>query len=106
MAVLTKNTMPGDIQLIFAHVSVSNKSLGEAFAALGLVVSFKSPTMVSIEVERAFSVYGENIRLPMIEVLLHATVGDLAKFKNIRYWTSINAIVLPPFLTEAVVTDG
>ena len=40
------------------------------------------------------------------EVLLHAATGDLARSKKQRDWTSRNAVLLQPFLTEAAILHG
>ena len=62
--------------------------------------------MVLIDINLAFAKDGKNIRLSMTEVLIRAATSDLAKSKNPRNWTSRNTLLLPPFLTETVVTDG
>ena len=62
--------------------------------------------MVSIDIKHDFTGDGEKIRLLTTEVLLRAAAGELAKSKNIRNWTSMNVVVLPPFLTEIALTDG
>ena len=36
-------------------------------------------------------------------VLLHTAAGDLARSKKQRDWTSRNAVLLPPILTEAAI---
>ena len=61
--------------------------------------------MVSIDVERAFTGDGEKIRISTTELLLRANTNDLEKSKKLRDWTSRNTVLIPPFLTEAVVTD-
>ena len=35
-----------------------------------------------------------------------APLGDLARLKNLQDWTPHNAVILPPFLTEAVILHG
>ena len=62
--------------------------------------------MVSIDIKHDFTGDGEKILLLTTEVLLRAAAGELAKSKNIRNWTSMNVVVLPPFLTEIALTDG
>ena len=59
-----------------------------------------------IDINLTFAKDGKNIRLSMTEVLIRAATSDLAKSKNPRNWTSRNTLLLPPFLTEIVVTDG
>ena len=61
--------------------------------------------MVSINDNCAFSRSSENILL-VTEVLLHAAVVNFAQLKNLWWWSSLNAILLPPLLTKAVVLDG
>ena len=41
----------------------------------------------------------------IMEILLHAAVGDLAKTKKLQDRTSVNSIFLPILLTEEVVTN-
>ena len=62
--------------------------------------------MVSTDAECAFDSTVEKIRLPFTEVLLRATIGDLARSKKLRDWASLNAVLLPIFLIEAVVLDS
>ena len=81
------------------------KCLVKTVTAFTREVSLEVPTVVLIEIKRAFSGDGEKIRLPVTEVLLCANDGDLEKSYKLCNWTSRNAILLPPFLTEAVVTD-
>ena len=106
LMLLTKSDMPGDIQVTFCHASVENKSLGENIAAFDLAGSLESSAVVSIESNRAFTSAGENIRLPVMEVLLCSAVGNLARSKNLRYWESLKTSLFPPLLTEAVVLEG
>ena len=106
MAVLTKSTTPGDIQVTYFHSYVGNKSLGEMVTDLSLEVYPKAPTMVSIEIKYNLFNDGEKIFLPTTEVLLRATSGNLSKSKNLRDWTSRKAVLLPPFITKTVVADG
>ena len=61
--------------------------------------------MVSIDVKRAFTENGKNISLSKTEVFLRTANGDLEKSKKLRNWISRNAVLLLPFLTDAVVTD-
>ena len=59
-----------------------------------------------IDIERAFARDGNNIRLPTTEVFLCTASVELAKSKKIRYWTDRNAVLLPTFLTDIVLTVG
>ena len=79
MTVLAKSATYGDIQVKYVHAFVGNKYLGKTITAFALVGSLEAPTVVSIDIERAFSGNGENIQLPTTEVLLRAAAGDLAK---------------------------
>ena len=105
LAVLTKSATPGDIQVTYAYASVGNKSLSKTVTAFDLEGYLETPTLVWIDIKRTFAGNGEKIRLPMIEVFLHAAAGELAKLNKLRDWTSINAVLLPPFLTETVLTN-
>ena len=49
---------------------------------------------------------GDKIRLPIAEFLLRNAAGDLDRWKKQRDWTPQNAILLPPFLTEAAILHG
>ena len=107
LAVLTKSATPGEIHTSYAHASIGNKSLGEMITAFSLAGSLEAPSVVSIDIKRAFYGNGEKIRLPTMEVLLHAaTAGELAKPKKLREWTSRNAVLLHPSLTEIGLTNG
>ena len=85
---------------------VGKKILGENVTAFALAGYLESLTVLYIDAKRGFAVSGDKIRLPITEVLLCAIVGDLALSNKLRDWTSLNAILLPPFLTEAVILDG
>ena len=63
-------------------------------------------SVISFNIKIAFAADGENIRHPIAEVLLCAAAGDLAQSKKQRDWTSRNAVLLPPFLTEAAILYG
>ena len=41
----------------------------------------------------------------MTEFFLHANAGELAKLNKLRDWTSRNAVLLPPFLTDTVLDN-
>ena len=43
--------------------------------------------------------------IPVTEVLLNAAVGNLTRSKKQRDWVALNAVILPPFLTEAAILD-
>ena len=48
---------------------------------------------------------GNKIRIPVTKVLSCASVGNLARSKKHRYWVVLNAVLLPPFLTEDAILD-
>ena len=106
MVVLNMIATPGDIQVTYAHASVRNKSLGKAVTDSSLAGSLEAPTMVSIDIKSAFSGNDEKTCVLTMDVLLCAAVKKLKKPKNICDLTSRNVAPLPPFLMEAVVTDG
>ena len=103
LGIVTKNSTPGKVQLTFGHATVGNKSLEESIQAFTLTGDLGSPSVVSFNLEIAFAPDGEKIRLPIAEVLLRAAAGNLARSKNRRDWQSLNAVLLPPFLTEAAI---
>ena len=71
-----------------------------------LAGDLSSPSVISFNIEIAFVTDGENIHLLIAEVLLRAAAGDLARSKKQRDWTSQNAVLLAPFLTEAAILHG
>ena len=103
---LTKSATPGNIKVTFGHTSVGNKSLGETATTFVLAGYLESPMVVSIDARRAFTSAEKKIRLLFMEAFIHAAVGDLVQLKKLRDWASLNAILLPPLLTKAVVLDG
>ena len=98
IAILTNSATPGEFQLMLAHATVGNKSLGESVVAFSLAVNLDSPSVVSINMYIDFSVYRKNIRLPITEVLLCAAAGNLVRSKKQQDWTPCNAVLLSPFL--------
>ena len=62
-----------------------------------------STSVISLKIEIAFAADGEKIRLPIAEVLLRTAAGDLPRSKKHRDWTPYNAVLLPPFPTEAAI---
>ena len=99
LAILTKSATSGNIQLTFIHAAVGNKSLGESVVDFSLAGDLRSPSVISLKIEIAFSADGDQIRLPITEVLLRAAAGNLTQSKKQRDWTPRNAVLLPPFLT-------
>ena len=106
LAILTKSATPGEIQLTFGHSAVGNKSLGKSVVAFALVGDLSSPSVISLKIEIAFAADSDKICLPITEVLLCAAAADLAQSKKQRYCTPRNAVLLPPFLTEAAILHG
>ena len=84
LAIITKSVTRGEVQLTFLHTSVGKKSLGESVAAFFMKGSLNSPSIVSINVNIAFAMDGDKIRLPIAEVLLLSVVGNLVRSKNQR----------------------
>ena len=61
--------------------------------------------MVLINAEHAFTRSGKNIPLLILEVLLLTEVGYTSSSKKISDQAVLNAILLPPFLVDAVVLE-
>ena len=78
IAILTKSSKPGEIQLTFGHAAVGNKSLGEYIVAFALAGDLISTSETLFNVEIAFAADSEEIDPPIAEVLLRAAAGDLA----------------------------
>ena len=74
--------------------------------AFALAGELSSSSVISFNIKIAFAADGKKIRLLIAEVLLHTAAGDLARSKKQRDWTSRNAFLLPPFLTEAAILHG
>ena len=106
LALVPKSATPGNIQVTFDHASVGDHSLRETVTAFTLAGSLESLTAVYVDAECASASAINNICLSVKEVLLCAAVGNLARSKKLRGWVSLNAILLPPFLTEAVILYG
>ena len=79
LGILTKSSTPGEIQLTFGHAAVGKKSLGESVEDFALAGDLRSPSVIYFNIEIAFAADGEKIRLPIAEVLLCLTAGDLAR---------------------------
>ena len=73
------------------------------FSLAGYIIS---PSAVFLKIGIASSTDVNKIRLPVSEVLLCAAAGDLARSKKQQDWTPHNAVLLPPFLTEAAILYG
>ena len=105
LAILTKSVLPVKVQLTFTHVSFRNNSLGKSVAIFSLAGSLHSSYVVLIDVNIAFTMDGDKIRLPIAEVLLCAADGKLASSKTQVYSTPYTAVFLPPFFTELSIID-
>ena len=84
IAILAKSATPGEVQLMFTHTTVGNKSLGESVVLFYLAGNIDSPSMVSINMDITFATEGNKIRIPITEVFLRAAVGNLTRSKNQR----------------------
>ena len=82
LAILTKISTTGKIQLTFGHAAVGNKSLGESVVAFSLMGDLSSSSLVLFNIEIAFAADGDKIRLPIAEVLLCAAAGNLTQLKK------------------------
>ena len=105
-ALLAKITTPGNIQVTFGNMFFGNKSLRETITPFYFVRSLESPMMVSINTKRTFSIaiviYSEKNHLPVKEVLFCTFFGELVRSNKLKYWTSLNNVLLLPFFTDAV----
>ena len=81
ISILTKSATPADVQLRFVHESVGNKSLRGSVAVFSLAGLLEVLSVVSIDINIAFAIDGDNIRLPITKVILSAAAGDLARSK-------------------------
>ena len=61
--------------------------------------------MVTINAESAFTGSGDKIHLITSKVLLRAAIRDFSKLKKLCNWADLNVILLPPFLTKAVILE-
>ena len=78
LAMLTKSTTPGKVQLMFGQATIGNKSLGEPIVAFALAGDLISTSVFPLKIDINFAADGDKISLPITEVLLRAAVGDLA----------------------------
>ena len=61
--------------------------------------------MVTINAESAFTGSGDKIHLITSKVLLRDAIRDFSKLKKLCNWAALNVILLPPFLTKAVILE-
>ena len=106
IVIFTKSAMPGEIQVMFGHMAIGNNSLGESVVAFALVGDRSSTSVISLKIEKNFSADSDKIRLPIAEVILCATTGNLTRSKKQWDWTLDNAVLLPPFITKAAILHG
>ena len=83
ITLITKSITYGEVQVMYAHMSVGNKPLGEIVTNFDLAGSLEAPAVVTNDVERSFAVAGNKICLPTIEVLLRIAAGDLSMSKKL-----------------------
>ena len=84
IAILTKRTTPGKIQLMFGHAAVGNKSLGGSVVDFSLSGNLSSPSIISLKIEIDFAADGDKIRIPIAKVLLRVAAGDFVRSKKQR----------------------
>ena len=106
LAILTESATPGKVQLTFGHAAVGNNSLWGYAVSFILAGYLSSPFVISTKIEIVFAADGNKICLPIAEVLLRSAAGNLARMKNQMDWMPRNAVLLPPFLTEAAIPHG
>ena len=54
----------------------------------------------------AFAIAGKKILLPIAYVLLCAAAENFTTSEKQRDWALLNAVLLPPFLTDTDILDG
>ena len=106
LAILTRSATPGEVQLTFGHAAVGKKSLGESSVAFALAGDISSPSVISLKIDIFFATDDDKIRVPIVEVLLCAATGDLARSKKQQDWTPRNAVLLLPFVMEDAILHG
>ena len=83
LEILTKRTIAGEIQMTFAQIVFWNKYLRGTVTIFTLSDSPESLMLVSLSINRAFKRSVKNIRLPTMEVILHAAVWNLEFSKKL-----------------------
>ena len=78
----------------------------EYVVAFALAEDLISPFIVSLKNYIALDADGDKICLLISKVLLCAATSNIKRLKKQRYWTPRNAVLLPPFLTEAAILHG
>ena len=71
LAILSKSATPGEVQLMFVHASVGNKSLREYVAAFSLEGCLDSPSLVLVNINISFTMDGDKICLLVKDFRLH-----------------------------------
>ena len=70
LAILTRSVIPGKIQLTFGHTAVGNNSIGGSVVGFSLAGDLSSSSVIYLKIETSFAADGDNICLPITEVLL------------------------------------
>ena len=81
IAILTKSSTPGKIQLTFGHTDIGNKSLGESIMTFTLSGYVSSPSVIFLKIKITFATDNDNICLLITEVLICAVAGNLTRYK-------------------------
>ena len=55
LGILTKSSMPVEVQLTFGHATIGNKSLGESIQVFALAGNLGSPSVISFNLKIAFA---------------------------------------------------
>ena len=84
-SILSNSATPGEVQLTFVHAYVGNTSLMEYVVAFALEGSLNSPSVVSININISFTMYGDKICLPIPELLHHTDAGNVVRSNNWHY---------------------
>ena len=106
LTILTKSATSGELQLVFTHVSIGNKSHGKYITAFALTGLLEAPTVISINSYTIFDSAKDNIWVPVTKVLLCAAVSNPIRSKKQRYCMALNAVLLLPFLTESAILSS
>ena len=106
LVILRKSPTPGKVQLTFSHSAVGNKSLGKSVVDFTLAGDISSPYFIYLKIDISFSADGNNISLPIAELLLRAANGNLVHPKKQQDWTPRNAFPLPPFSQRLQSSTG
>ena len=106
LALPTNSVKPGEVQVMYSHASVGNKSFGETVTTFALAVLLEAMTVVTIDADHDFSGATDHIPLPTTKLLLHTAIGNLSNSKKLRNWVTLYAVFLLPLITKGVVFEG